>query len=162
MEKNYILAIDPGNVESAYVLWDSLNEVIVEKGKLQNEALRAVILTLKQNVEHCWVEMIQAYGMPVGIEVFDTCVWIGRFMEVFGAQNVTRVPRKMVVHYHTGATRAKDGNVRQSLIDRYGCPGTKKHQGKLYGVSKDVWQALALAVFAADKKAGKVYTGEIK
>ena len=48
------------------------------------------------------------------------------------------------------SARAKDGNVRQALIDRIGAQGTKKKPGPTYGVSKDVWAALAVAVCAHD------------
>jgi hypothetical protein len=56
-----------------------------------------------------------------------------------------------------GNTRAKDGNIRQALLDRFGpgkaiACGTKKQPGPLYGVSKDVWQALALAVTWSDQQ----------
>ena len=43
-------------------------------------------------------------------------------------------------------SRAKDSNVRQALIDRYGGPSTVKKGGVLHGVSKDVWAALAVGV----------------
>jgi len=52
-----------------------------------------------------------------------------------------------------GSARAKDTNIRQALIDRYGgsaAIGKKAAPGPLYGVSKDVWSALAVAVTAAD------------
>jgi hypothetical protein len=46
--------------------------------------------------------------------------------------------------------RAKDSNIRQALIDRFGEPGTKKVPGLLYGIKKDEWSALALGVFWHD------------
>lgn len=45
---------------------------------------------------------------------------------------------------HNGA--AKDSNIRQALIDRFGPPGVKKEPGILYGVKKDIWAAMAIAV----------------
>ena len=43
-------------------------------------------------------------------------------------------------------SRAKDANIRQALIDRYGGPGAIKKGGPLYKVSKDAWAALAVGV----------------
>ena len=45
--------------------------------------------------------------------------------------------------------RAKDSNIRQALIDKYGKPGTKKDPNLFYNdseqkVSKDIWSALAV------------------
>ena len=40
--------------------------------------------------------------------------------------------------------KAKDSNIRQALIDRFGPVGTKKNPGWFYGVSKDVWAAIAV------------------
>ena len=45
-----------------------------------------------------------------------------------------------------GNMKAKDSNIRQALIDRFGVVGTKKNPGWFYGVSKDVWQAIAVGV----------------
>ena len=45
-----------------------------------------------------------------------------------------------------GQTKAKDTNVRQALIDRFGVVGTKKNQGWFYGFKADIWQAYALGV----------------
>jgi hypothetical protein len=53
--------------------------------------------------------------------------------------------------------KAKDANVRQALIDRYGgkaeAIGTVKKQGPLYRVKSHAWQALAVAVTASETKA---------
>ena len=103
------------------------------------------------------IEQIGHYGtgMPAGKTVFDTCVWIGRFIEAANGrpQLVQRGPVKL---HHTGQPRAKDPNVTQALIDRFapGQPnhgkGTKANPGWFYGFAKDIWQAYALAVYAAD------------
>jgi hypothetical protein len=51
--------------------------------------------------------------------------------------------------------RAKDGNVRQALIDRVGPQGTKKGQGPTYGIKSHEWAALAVAVYGWDKTFGR-------
>ncbi|MDZ4345722.1 MAG: hypothetical protein U1E51_25185, partial [Candidatus Binatia bacterium] len=76
-----IIGVDPGPARSAYVVLMDGN--IIEKGTLPNEALPSVFKrdTLFGTLA---VEMIASYGMPVGKEVFETCVWIGRFVELWG------------------------------------------------------------------------------
>jgi hypothetical protein len=60
--------------------------------------------------------------------------------------------------HHCHSAKAKDSNIRQALADRFapGEPnygkGTKANQGWFYGFSADVWQAYALAVYAADQE----------
>lgn len=112
------------------------------------------------------VEMIASYGMPVGAEVFETCVWIGRFIQrwrdnplrVVRLSEVRRVTRIQVKSHLCHSARATDSNVRQALIDKYG-PGKEKAIGKkatpgpLYGVAGDCWAALGVAVTASETKA---------
>lgn len=71
--------------------------------------------------------MIASYGMPVGKEVFDTCVWIGRFIEAFDLEYeyVYRKDEKMNLCH---SMKAKDSNIRQALIDRFGPVGTKNNK----------------------------------
>jgi hypothetical protein len=95
--------------------------------------------------------MIASYGMPVGAEVFDTCVWIGRFVEAWCFTEYTSlVYRKDVKLHMCNSPRANDATIRQAVIDRFGgkekAIGNKKQPGPLRGVSGDVWQALALAI----------------
>ena len=138
-----VLAVDPGTTESAFVRWNGSK--ILSIGKQLNDDLAADGTGDDINA----IEMIASYGMPVGKEVFETCVWIGRFMQAWGGAEL--IYRKDVKMHLCGTTKAKDGNVRQALIDRLGAPGTKKNPGVTYGVSGDVWQALALAVTYYDK-----------
>jgi len=48
--------------------------------------------------------------------------------------------------------RAKDANIRQALLDLIGPQGTKKTPGPTYGIKSHTWAALAVAVYAANKK----------
>ena len=57
-----------------------------------------------------------------------------------------------------GSARAKDANVRQALIDRFGpgkelAIGRKAAPGPLYGMTGDCWAALGVAVTDADQRA---------
>jgi hypothetical protein len=150
-----VLAIDPGPTESAYVLWDGSK--ILNKGKESNWFVIGLLQGVKEDQPDIKIaiEMIGHYGtgMPAGKEVFDTCVWIGRFIQICGQDN--RVLRPTVKTHICGSARAKDSNVRQALIDYLGAPGTKKKPGGTYGVSKDIWQALALAVYWTNKHEAK-------
>lgn len=146
-----VLAIDPGNEASAWcVLVDGKP---FESGKDLNEVVRRKLREWRKEGWLLAVEMIASYGMPVGREVFDTCVWIGRFVEAWGADHVL-VYRKDVKLFHCSSTRATDANIRAALIDRFGpgkdkAVGTKKAPGPLYGFKGDEWSALAVALKAA-------------
>ena len=157
-----ILAIDPGPVESAYVLWDGEN--LLERQKIGNSEMlwtcnsRAIIRRAT-----CVIEMIASYGMPVGAEVFETCVWIGRFMEAFGADRCHRIPRIQVKSHLCHSGKATDANIRQAIIDRFGgkekAIGKKAAPGPLYGVSGDVWSALAVGLTWWDLNRGEDANG---
>lgn len=148
-----ILAIDPGPEQSGYVVLDGAR--VVECGVLPNSRLVSWVLSTCI-VNHCAIEMIASYGMAVGKDVFETCVWIGRFAQQWadasGAEPL-RIPRKEIALHLCSSPRAKDTNVRQALIDRLGPPGTKRNPGPTYGVTGHAWAALAVAVTAADRLA---------
>lgn len=148
-----ILAIDPGDRFSAFVLYDSKPH---DFGRIENETLLERLPHYRIAADTMAVEMIASYGMPVGREVFETCVFIGRLVQAWRAMNglYSLVYRKDVKLHLCGQPRAKDGNIRQALIDRYGgkekAIGKKASPGVLYGVSADVWSALAIAVTYSD------------
>ncbi len=142
-----ILAIDPGNKHTAMVWFRK--GLPIRHEYLPNE--QALELLRDTVVEHIVCEMVACYGMAVGHEVFDTCVWIGRFTEAARGSSQSLMFRKDVKLHLCGQTRAKDANVRQALMDRYGrsraeVMGTKKKPGPLYGISGDLWAALGVAV----------------
>lgn len=138
-----VLGIDPGPVESAWVLWDGAK--IRAFGKHPNEDLM-IYTNAGADSEHVVIEMIASYGMAVGKEVFHTCIWIGRFIELYGDHGTSLMVRGDVKMHLCHSMKAKDSNIRQALIDRFGAPGTKKNPGLTYGLSGDTWAAFALAV----------------
>ena len=145
----YILSIDPGNEYSAYSLLDEELRPI-KFGKITNDEM--VKLLREFEVQHgvnelsVAIEMVASYGMAVGRTVFETCVWIGRFTEILSTFNPTYIYRKEEKINLCNSMKAKDSNIRQALIDRFGVVGTKKDKGWFYGVSKDVWSAIAVGV----------------
>lgn len=161
MENNYILAIDPGNVLSAYVVLDKELRPI-EFGKIDNYELKENLLDIinRYRIKNVAIECIASYGMAVGQTVFDTCIWIGRLTEKvvshIDIDEVTYIYRKDEKINLCGSMKAKDGNIRQALIDRFGVVGTKKIPGWFYGVSKDVWSAVATGVTYSDLYLNKV------
>lgn len=149
-----ILAIDPGNIESAYCLIEKETYKPIEFGKVENNKIRELI-NKDYECEDLIIEMIASYGMPVGKEVFDTCVWIGRFIEtaLINNKGYEYIYRKDVKMNLCNSMRAKDSNIRQALIDRFGVVGTKKNKGWFYGFKADIWSAYAVGVTYLDKEA---------
>jgi len=135
-----ILGIDPGNVETAYCLLDGRQ--ILGFDKVSNPEFLGRLKRMDYQFVAC--EMICSYGMPAGASLFDTCVFIGRILENARAP-VTLLPRIQVKSHICHSGRATDSNIRQALIDLYGPQGTKKAPGPTYGISADVWSALAIA-----------------
>jgi hypothetical protein len=158
-----VLAIDPGTVKSAWCSYGGDDKPLFF-GIEANDAFARRVKEQSALDDVVAIEMIASYGMAVGCEVFETCVWIGRFMEQFGGEGglpSVRVFRRDVKTHLCNSAKAKDANIRQALIDRFGgsaAIGKKATPGPLYGVAGDVWAALAVAVTYADK----IVSGEWK
>ncbi len=138
-----ICGIDPGPREFAWVIWDGTR--VIECGDAPN--YHAHSFAAATSGSRVAVEWIESFGMAVGREVFETVFSIGRMATL---ANVRLVPRRDVKLHICGSPRAKDANIRQALIDRFGTVGTKKAPGPLWGISKHRWSALAVAVTAFD------------
>jgi hypothetical protein len=145
--KSMILAIDPGTTDSAFIRWDG--KTVYEKGICSNETMLDIIGLCDPLQYHLLVEEIRSYGMAVGIETFTTVWWSGRFVQRWTERCGTfeMIPRGEIKLHHCQSPRAKDPNVRQALLDKYGAPGTKKAPGLTYGISSHVWAAFALATY---------------
>ena len=144
-----VLAIDPGNRQSAWCMIDGETLKPLSFGKEENQ----VVLDSVQHLSYdsIVIERVASYGMAVGRDVFETCEWVGRFTQA------ARVPPDYVYRQEEklhlcGDSRAKDTNIRRALIDRFAQhdikngKGTKKNPDWFYGFSADVWQAYAVAV----------------
>lgn len=149
-----ILAVDPGTTETAWLVYDPGAPVPIGRfGKDSNEQFLARIRDqVFAECDHMAIEMIASYGMAVGKEVFECCVWIGRMIEAWGAAS-TMVYRRDVKLHLCHSARANDSNIRAALIDRFGAPGTKRVPGVTYGLSGDTWSALGVAVTYAERGA---------
>lgn len=149
-----IYAVDPGPENSALVVFDGV--AILNHQRVPNRQLLNEISDRTRSAAHVLVvEQIASFGMAVGAEVFETCVWSGRFIQAWEGYHASmpwdRIKRHEVKMTLCGSMKAKDPNIRQSLIDRFGpgkekAIGNKRAPGPLYGIAGDEWSALAVAV----------------
>lgn len=150
-----VLAIDPGPTESAWVLWDGSR--VMDFAKYGNSYLLLRLRELDSPI-HLVIEQIACFGMAVGAEVFETVFWSGRFAQAFNGR-WSRLPRMQVKMHICHNSTAKDANIRQALIDRFGgkqrAIGKKASPGPLYGISGDCWSALAIAITWAETEGAK-------
>ena len=150
-----IIAIDPGPEQSAGVLFNG--GVVSPTGAiLQNEVVRSLLWSrVDDHTTVLAIEGMECHGMQAtGKETFTACIWIGRFIEAWGGDwgLIYRSEEKMHLCHNM---RAKDKNIRQALIDRYGpgkekAIGLKKTPGPLYGFKSHMWSALAVGVTYLD------------
>lgn len=149
-----ILGIDPGDVVSGFAILDGTR--LHEAGIVPNEQLLELVKIWDGDIA---IEMIASYGMSVGREIFDTCVWIGRFKQAYQEPHKVRLIFRRDIKVHVCDNgRAKDTNVRRALMDMWPATGggkvpvigIKEKPGPLYGVTEHMWAALAVAVTARD------------
>jgi len=160
-----VLAVDPGTETSGVVLCEIQTDVppviLIHDPHIYNPNLLVAIseLALGENFYRTalLLEEVACYGMPVGATTFATVFWSGIIAQHYASHGgdtlaaVKRMQVKMALCHKTAGV--KDSNVRQALIDAYGpgkqrAVGVKHNPGPLYGISKDAWQALALAYTA--------------
>lgn len=147
-----VLCLDVGSEESGYVLMDEIPCKLLKFGKIKNDSLLEIVKNEKY--EKLIYEEFQSYGMPIGVTTIKSITWNGRFIQSaldrgIKVVSVYRKDEKLVL---CNSMKAKDSNIRQALINRYAKhdfkngKGTKKNPDTFYGVSNDVWAAIAVGV----------------
>ena len=142
---NKIIAIDPGPTQSAYVVWDG--KEISELSIIDNEVFVLALGAWPGEPFPMVIEQIRSYGMAVGMTIFDTVFWSGRFYEAWKG-DCYLIPRLQVKQHICHDSRANDSNIRQALIDRFEPALMPRQRPKsvLKGLKKDLWSAAAIAL----------------
>lgn len=151
---NLYVGIDPGPAMSAYVVWDAESRRVVKSDIVSTHTLLALLESRSFGGTHA-CEMVACYGMPVGREVFETCLWIGRYLQALNG-HMELVYRKDIKIHFCNSMKAKDSNISQALKDEFGEVGTKRNPGPLYGIKSHLWSALAVATYQASKDSKSV------
>lgn len=151
-----VLAIDPGTEQSGWCVYDGEN--VLQFGVDLNEDLEHKMRSLHISATHATIERVRSYGKAVGMDVFETVYWTGRFAALWDRQSETvmsRVFRADIKKHICMSAASKDPEVRQAVIDLFPRTGggvvpqigIKKQPGPLYGITSHVWAALALAIY---------------
>jgi len=149
-----VLAIDPGDEKSGFILFDGHRTH--EKGWIDNKEVLGLFTYL--DYDKVAIEMVASYGMPVGKTTFNTVLWIGRMVQECCHQDVEAelVYRKDVKMHLCHTMKAKDSNIRQALVDKYGEKGRKSSPNPAYndGIVKmngHMWSSLAIADYILNR-----------
>lgn len=148
-----VLSVDPGTYETAWLLLDPSTREVHGFGKVKNEDFLVACKerAFSPTVPYLTVmEGMESFGRPVGKEVLDTVFWSGRFAEHCAPW--TLIYRSEIKLHLCNSRRAKDPEIRQALLDRFGGRESVRKGGKLSGVKGDVWSALAIAVTFCETK----------
>ena len=150
-----VLAIDPGTTQSAWVVMDSETLKPEVASILENSELLSRLYRIDLAEWRFAIEMVASYGMPVGKEVFETCVWIGRFWEALHIRSIYEpelIYRREEKLHICESPKANDATIRHALIDRFAehdfkfGRGTKKNPDWFYGFKQDMWAAYAVGL----------------
>lgn len=76
-----ILAIDPGNKLSGFVVFDSKADEVVSFGKITNDAILKMANTSSHDIT--LIEKPDFISVGAGSTVIDTIFWAGRFRQEF-------------------------------------------------------------------------------
>ena len=116
-----VLAIDPGTTKSGWCLLE--DGAPTDWGWDDNDLVRDLIQNPSDGWQELVIEDIGNYGTPMGRDTIETIKWMGRFDQAHfdhWKEHTTFIMRPTIKTHLCGVASAKDGNVRQALIDRFG------------------------------------------
>jgi hypothetical protein len=169
-----LLAIDPGNVYSGWVMFNTKLRIPEAFGKDLNKHVLRTIQRLQYDRLFCEFPVPRGQsisiqipgkgfirkgsGQTVSWQLYETCYWIGQFQVIHMLTHkgvpFIRINRMDVKMFLTGNAGAKDANVRAAIMEKYGgkelAVGNVKKPGPLHGMKADVWQSLAIALYVED------------
>ena len=153
-----VLGIDPGPTHCGIVHYDTVEGRThgARKDLLVADAVERIRISAR-HIGLVAIERVQSYGIAGG-SLLRTSEVVGRLWQVAEEQGIpTRLLYRREVLRALAVTGKgnRDSLIRARLIEMHGgtrkaAQGLKKQPGPLYGVSGHAWQALAVAVAAAD------------
>lgn len=151
---------DPVSAENTKLMWAKM----VQNAVLLNEFRRVEVAGAPDKI--IVFEGISSYGKKVGGDTFGTLAWIWRMFEAFDSRRapgslgpVIILRRVVSAHLVGSCPKGKmDAMIKRAVAERFAgmgaeprtAVGLKKSPGPLYGVAKDMWSALAVAVTFAE------------
>jgi Holliday junction resolvasome RuvABC endonuclease subunit len=123
-----ILSIDPGSRTTGWVILERRRPgelpALADHGNTPTEDFLEWLrfCRVAHDVAEVVIEHVGHYGtgQAAGSDVFETCILIGRMVEILRLLPVEKVRRQSIKAQLCGVANAKDKNVRQALIDRWG------------------------------------------
>ncbi|MBN2256343.1 MAG: hypothetical protein JW704_00695 [Anaerolineaceae bacterium] len=181
------IGIDPGTDKSGVVIFDvDGNGILRAEDGMDNldvlRDLRFGIWARRDGVvgglprpDIVFIETIEAMGLTVGNQVFQTMFWVGRFYEAANradtaVDTIRRGDEKIVLcgaaTFRDPETKKRrsvtDAQIRQAVIDRFPATGggkipqvgVKNNPGPLFGVKGHAWSALAVLITGLELRKG--------
>ncbi len=162
----HTIGIDPGTTRTALVVLNDVGVPIAGRSAIHDNAdivyaVRYAIDETDGESPDIAIEQVQSYGMAVGAEVFETVRWAGRIEQAASDLEceITLLPRREIKQHLCGSITARDSNIRQAIIDRFGgqevAIGNVRRRGPLHGFRADLWAALAVALTRFDVRTSR-------
>lgn len=123
---NIILAFDPGNEETGWVISLEDNSKLIYKNKEKNfdcyNKVKEFLKNKEYNIIKVGIEYPSSYGMVTNQTLLDTCTFCGILCQLFLSYNIKPelIFRKSIKMFLNGSVRAKDSEVNSRVREYVG------------------------------------------